>query len=166
MLRASLAVLIVCASISAQSPSTKVDLNGDPLPDRAIARIGSVRFRHPGPLQAVAFSPDGKLVAAASALPSVVRIWDRANGKLLDQWRFPEQAPPEQLLFSPDSRYLLAGRFSERAKPWSVWDVAGRAGIDVGPEGERSIPFQTLAPDGRHATSRPGSNPLLGLGDG
>lgn len=151
MLRASLAVLTICASISAQSPSIKVDLNGDPIPERAISRIGSARFRHPGPLQAVACSPDGKLVAAASASPSVVRIWDRANGKLLDQWRFPEQSPPEQLLFSPDSSCLLAGRFSERAKPWSIWDVARRTGTDVGPEGERSIPFHSLAPDGRHA---------------
>ena len=39
---------------------------GDPLPERAIARLGTTRFRHPSPLEAVAYSPDGHYIVSAS----------------------------------------------------------------------------------------------------
>jgi WD40 repeat protein len=126
----------------------RVDANGELLPERAIARFGSARFRHPGPLVAVATSADGKLVAASSADPGMVRVWERGTGLLRDEWRFAGPAAPEQLAFSPDGRRLFAGRTGGRSKPWAARELDRHISIDLGPSDEST--FQTLASDGRH----------------
>src|SRR5439155_17182152 len=67
----------------AKKPSPlRADRYGDPLPAGAVARLGTVRLRHPGQL---VFSPDG------STLVSFFRdihFWDVATGKVLRP--FPE----------------------------------------------------------------------------
>src|SRR5262245_30125532 len=67
----------------ARPAKDRVDLHGDPLPQGAVARLGTVRFRHPGAVHAVAFSTDGKLLAASSDDQNMVVIWDRATGRKL-----------------------------------------------------------------------------------
>jgi RNA polymerase sigma factor (sigma-70 family) len=64
------------------SVSTRVDRQGDPLPEGGLARIGTLRFRHGHTVSAIAFSPDGKTLATAS-WDREVRLWERATGKLL-----------------------------------------------------------------------------------
>ncbi len=50
------------------------DLYGDPLPPRALARLGSLRWRHDG-VFFVSFLPDGKALLTAGR-DGVMRIWD------------------------------------------------------------------------------------------
>lgn len=76
--------------------SQRADAWGDALPPGTVARIGTVRLQHTDPITAIAFSPDGSLVAAGDW--SQVRIWEVATGKelqVLDQLpasRFPQRA--------------------------------------------------------------------------
>jgi RNA polymerase sigma factor (sigma-70 family) len=58
----------------------KTDLHGDPLPEGALARLGSLRLRHSG-LSDFLPLPDGKTLLSAGG--EVVRIWELASGRLL-----------------------------------------------------------------------------------
>jgi WD40 repeat protein len=56
-----------------------VDRHGDPLPDGAFARLGSLRFRQYD-VSCVAFSPDGKVLASSGRVDKII-FWDPATGK-------------------------------------------------------------------------------------
>src|SRR5262249_41241779 len=92
------AVLVLLAGfgllVAAQQPATKTDkqepkaegkepkndAHGDPLPEGAILRLGTVRLRHGEPVSLVAFLQDGKALLTVSG-DGIVRVWDVANGK-------------------------------------------------------------------------------------
>jgi WD40 repeat protein len=69
------------------------DCHGDPLPAGALARLGTVRFRHPAGLSALAFSRDGKVIATGGR--ETVRLCDARTGKPLR--RFPVYHNAEEL---------------------------------------------------------------------
>jgi WD40 repeat protein len=61
------------------------DRYGDPLPDGALARLGTLRWRHGGVTGFVAFLPDGKSILSASD-DQVFHLWDYPSGKKLRQF--------------------------------------------------------------------------------
>src|SRR6516164_8644363 len=58
----------------------RLDAYGDPLPDGALARVGTLRLRHAGSAINVAFAPDGKSLAS-SGNDGLIRLWGVATGK-------------------------------------------------------------------------------------
>jgi RNA polymerase sigma factor (sigma-70 family) len=57
-----------------------VDRHGDPLPPGAIARLGTVRFRHGDWVRSIGFTPDGQRVVS-HGWGDGIRVWDAATGR-------------------------------------------------------------------------------------
>src|SRR5437773_1966602 len=63
-----------------RSPPARVDPFGDPLPEGAIARIGTTRLRASAMVNVVAFSHDGRRLAYGNEM-GVVHVCEAADGK-------------------------------------------------------------------------------------
>jgi WD40 repeat protein len=93
---------------AATAPPARVDRFGDPLPAGALARLGTVRFRHSMFISAAAFSADGRFLAT-TGYDLTVRVWEAATGK--EVLCVPhEKAPPIALALTPDGRTLAVGQ--------------------------------------------------------
>jgi WD40 repeat protein len=134
----------------------------DPLPAGAVARLGTRRFRHEGDATSLAFSPDGKVLAAGVS-DGAVCLWEAATGKLLRRfdvgaaWQWPGIA------FSPDSKRLAVAAGSEL----SLWDVATGARLfrhlrDVRFRSPCGLPI-LFSPDGKRLYLPAASGKSLGV---
>jgi len=98
----------------------RVDQYGDALPDGAVARLGTVRFRQN---QLAAFSADGKMIAVEGV--HGISIMDASTGKILQQLKFEGGGLIRggvALAFSPDGKQLA--RSTEGGLVIEVWDLA------------------------------------------
>ena len=101
--------------------AAKVDLYGDPLPEGAVARFGTVRFLPRDDGWAIAISPDGTRIATGSfpgCLASRVEVFDAQSGKrtatLVDNTN-----NIISLAWSPDGKKLVVGH-DYRCEVWAV----------------------------------------------
>src|SRR5262245_9767628 len=100
----------------------RTDAHGDPLPEGAVLRFGTIRDRVGGTrvLRSHALSPDGKYLAAET--PEGISLWDVDTGRVARRlpWRtWQGHNPRFGLCFSPDGKSLarLAGRVV------AMWDL-------------------------------------------
>jgi WD40 repeat protein len=141
-------------------PATRTDLYGDPLPAGALARLGTVRLRHPGRVFALAFSPDGKTLAVFNGEHSgyrglgwggksrgAIHIWDTTTGKRIRQLSDSQQGVPA-LGFAADGKLLWT-----RGTGVKVFDPATSK--------EANVPTE-LAPSYRVALSPDGTLAAVG----
>src|SRR5262249_37144268 len=100
--------------------ATRTDRHGDPLPAGAVERLGTGRWGPAGEAESVAFSPDGKTVAASSQHGGIV-LWDAATGRPLPWRPAPDLGRDPRFLgavtFSPDGK-LFAWITSENVILW------------------------------------------------
>jgi WD40 repeat protein len=86
--RASILLLIASLSTAPTAAAEpRLDLRGDPLPEGALARLGTLRLRHPL-ADHIAYTPDGRQLIT-SGDDGTVRVWEAATGKLLHTRRLP-----------------------------------------------------------------------------
>jgi WD40 repeat protein len=144
----SLLFSVAITPSAAVSGAEKADRFGDPLPPGAIARLGTIRFRHSGWIRALALAPGGKVVASAD--DNSIRLWEVATGKELRRLEGHE-GRIYSLAFSPDGKTLASGGQGAAGHAptiflWNVmtgeeirrlklplYDAARRAGRYVGP---------------------------------
>ena len=107
------------------SKPVPVEGQGDALPPGAVARLGAARPRQAGPakptrpplVQALSFSPDGRLLAGAA--PDRFRLWEPATGQEL--LAVSSRGAGRSLAFSPDGKRLAVAASNG---PTALWDVA------------------------------------------
>jgi WD40 repeat protein len=107
-MKSSLLALLLLATPALAEP--RVDAHGDPLPEGAIARFGTIRYRigSTRTLSAWALSPDGKSLAALDA--SGITIWSLDTGQPLRAFARRTSTPStglSELCFSPDSKLVV-----------------------------------------------------------
>jgi WD40 repeat protein len=124
--RLGLTILIGLAIVSSlaraeppdEKPSRRTDLYGDPLPDGAIARLGTGRLRHTDDVLSLAYSPDSEMIASGGR-DNVICLWDAKTGKEVGRLTGPEHWL-NHLAFSPDGTLLAASSHDEVTQIWNV----------------------------------------------
>jgi RNA polymerase sigma factor (sigma-70 family) len=136
----------------ARTPPAHADLSGDPLPAGARVRLGSVRFRPPGNVQALSLLPDGGTVLAVARddTHTDVSLWDTVTGQrrrhiaYLDRLHCYHGCPAVSQDGSTVAVAEAPGPTTYRVR---VWDVAS------GKEGQafhmQELLKLALSPDGK-----------------
>jgi RNA polymerase sigma factor (sigma-70 family) len=97
----------------------------DPLPEGAVARLGTISLRHGAGLHKLAFMPDGKTLVS---LGDFVRMWDVATGH--ESGQFGEMGSNGESVRSaamtPDGKSIVLARGTNQRVTVSIWDATAR----------------------------------------
>jgi RNA polymerase sigma factor (sigma-70 family) len=125
-------------------PAALRDLQGDPLPEHARARLGSVRFRQGDAVASVRYLPDGKTLVSVGS-DQAFRFWEAGSGKELQ--RFTGSA---MRTLSPDGQSLATVHANQsiQVTDTSTGKERCRIGsVQVGGDNLYSLP--TFSPDSK-----------------
>jgi RNA polymerase sigma factor (sigma-70 family) len=132
------------------------DRYGDAMPPRALARLGTVRWRNAGGGRAsILFTRDGK--SAISTDGGLAYLWELSTGKPIRQFGDLSRQSIAAVVLSPDGRILASG--GDRFRLWDLATGKLRA------EGQREQPANTVeclafSPDGKRVASSGSDNKL------
>lgn len=104
----------------AAAQSKHTDLYGDPLPEGAILRLGTLQRRAVGARLAV--SADGKLIVGVRGR-KYLHVWDAATGKLRLTRELPGEGWNSPFVLSSDAKLLATNGESEGNETLAIWGV-------------------------------------------
>jgi WD40 repeat protein len=84
---------------------------------------------HEGPVNSVAFSPDGGRVLTGSS-DKTARLWDTSTGEVLRAFKGHEAAV-NSVAFSPDGKRVLTGSWDNTARLWDISDIPPGSILDI-----------------------------------
>jgi RNA polymerase sigma factor (sigma-70 family) len=115
-----------------EKAAVRLDGHGDPLPDGAVTRLGTVRFNHGrfnhgADLNHLRFTPDGKTILSGGR--SRLRLWDAASGAETGQLPQPAPYVSGTTVTLPDSRTLVSLNEEGAGDFVRWWDLSKRTEI-------------------------------------
>jgi WD40 repeat protein len=117
-----------------------------PLPKHALLRLGTTRFHAPGTIHALAFSPDGTMLAAGGR-EGYVQLFDACTGQRLHRLEMPGWYI-QAVAFSADGKRLAGYSYSNPGK-LAIWDIEKGKRLAVSPDRVSSLyPDLAFTPDG------------------
>jgi RNA polymerase sigma factor (sigma-70 family) len=147
-----------------RQPAT--DRYSDPLPDGAIARLGTVRFRHGGLTTSVVFSPDGTSITTMGV--DGLRAWDVETGKSLNRLGDRDDRHLQQGILSPNGKVVVSLEMTGRLQRPHLWDV-GSGKLVRAFDADHPCAGGCFSPDGAvlvtFGTSQPGDIRWREFGD-
>lgn len=120
--QASLATVPTCGS-NTRPTEAGVTARDDPLPNGALLRFGSTRFRSPNPIVSLTYTPDGQFLVGGCNGPAVV--WEAGTGKPIRHLGGDLPQPLGRAHLSPSGKYVAVGGFTPET-------VAGGAVYEIG----------------------------------
>jgi WD40 repeat protein len=127
------------------------DQFGDPLPPGAVARLGTVRWRHSASIGQFSFFPNGNTIATAGNDDRII-IWDLATEKPLHSLKNLMSGGNPGVAFSPDGKTLAGAAHYE--KKVRRWDTTTWAELPSWPLPSLSIGKLLFAPNGEFLACR------------
>ena len=116
-MRINLAMLLVpclfLALANAQAAERKADPNAERHKDKAVLRLDA----HKKHVTALAFSPDGKVLASAG-VDGWICLWDVATGKRLQRFEGHDEKPVYGLSYAPDGKLLASAGADYLVRLW------------------------------------------------
>jgi RNA polymerase sigma factor (sigma-70 family) len=128
----------------ANAARTKLDVFGDPLPEGAMVRFGSLRFRHAG-MAEYEFLDGGRTVLTSGG-DRTLRYWDVETGRQIREVKLQgTNGPGRSVSLSSDGKWLAA---HDNGTVF-VWEVASGKEVQALPGTQGNLGYLYFSPDGK-----------------